>query len=742
MSEEVITCITEEIIYTNDDNGYTVMEASYADGSDYFTAVGILPCISVGQYLKLYGTWTAHPDYGDQFKIEHFEAVMPADKEAVLRYLSSGIIDGVREATAKKIVDAFGDDTLNIIENDPSKLAQIKGITHERAMKISESFKRLQSIQRLVMFLQKYNISISIAMKVHEALGSKAVEIIQKNPYALSDAVSGISFTTADTIAYSMGIPKNSNLRICSGIKYIMQNAAYASGHTYMPKSLIVEDSAYKLNVTESETEQALETLIEEKSIIEDCIDRQNVCFLQELYEQEMYIASRLALMSKKPPKNTLSAVNAIERVNALSPDIYLAPEQENAVVTAVSSACMVLTGGPGTGKTTTVNTIIKVLQDMKLSVALAAPTGRAAKRLSQITGISAKTIHRLLGTEYVNGVHHFSHNESNPLSADVIILDEVSMVDTQLMYSFLKAVKNSARVILCGDSDQLPSIGPGCVLRDIIDSGIVPVIRLTKIFRQAEQSLIIVNAHRINNGEMPDLSDVTNDFFCLRRNTSQSISATVTDLFVNRLPKSYGVSPLTGIQVLSPNKNGEIGTINLNTILQNRYNPHSSDKNEHIYGRITFREGDKVMQTKNNYDMIYKLPNGDESSGIFNGDMGIIERIDTNAKYMTIVFDDEKYVDYPFSGLDELDLSYAVTVHKSQGSEFPIVVVALGRFMPRLMTKNLLYTAVTRAKDIVILVGSENTIRSMVQNTFTQKRYTSLDYRLGYVDEYLKVKN
>ena len=742
MSEETIICITEEIIYTNDDNGYTVMEASYADGSDYFTAVGILPCISAGQYLKLYGTWTTHPDYGNQFKIEHFEAVMPADKEAMLRYLSSGIIDGVREATAKKIVDAFGDDTLNIIENDPSKLAQIKGITHERAMKISESFKRLQSVQRLVMFLQKYNISISIAMKVHEELGSKAVEVIQKNPYALSDAVSGVSFTTADAIAYSMGIPKNSSLRIRSGIKYIIQNAAYTSGHTYMPKSLIIEDSAYKLNVTESEAEQALETLIEEKSIIEDSIDRQNVCFLQELYEQEMYIASRLALMSKKPPKATLSAVNAVERVSALSPDISLAPEQENAVITAVSSACMVLTGGPGTGKTTTVNTIIKVLQDMKLTVALAAPTGRAAKRLSQITGIGAKTIHRLLGTEYINGVHHFSHNENNPLSADVIILDEVSMVDIPLMNSFLKAVKSGARIILCGDSDQLPSIGPGCVLRDIIDSGVVPVIRLTKIFRQAEQSLIIVNAHRINNGEMPDLSDVTNDFFCLRRNTVQSISATVTDLFVNRLPKSYGVSPLTGIQILSPNKNGDIGTINLNTMLQNAYNPHSRNKNEHVYGRITFREGDKVMQTKNNYDMVYRLLNGDESSGIFNGDMGIIERIDTNAKYMTIVFDDEKYVDYPFSGLDELDLSYAVTVHKSQGSEFPIVVVALGRFMPRLMTKNLLYTAVTRAKDIVILVGAENTIRSMVQNTFTQKRYTSLDYRLRYVNEYLKVKN
>ncbi|MDY3031571.1 MAG: ATP-dependent RecD-like DNA helicase [Clostridia bacterium] len=732
MSNETITCLVEEIIYANEDNGYTVMEASYSDGHDYFTAVGILPYISEGQCIKITGYWTTHYDYGDQFKIEYYEAVMPTDEETILRYLSSGIIEGVREATAKKLVAAFGEDTLSVIMNEPEKMAELKGISYDRALKISDSFKRQQSVQRLVIFLQKFNISPSIAMKVHDVFGSGAVEIIEKNPYALSDAVAGVSFTTADTIAYNMGIPKNSMMRIRSGIKYIMQTAAYNDGHTYMPRSLLIEDSAYKLNVTEDETDNAVAELIEDKELVSDCIDRTSVCFLSVLYEQEMYIASRLTMMAEIPQKHTLTPVLAEERIAALSPETELAPEQKNAVITAASCGCMVLTGGPGTGKTTTVNTMIKVLEDMQLSVALAAPTGRAAKRLSQITGLEAKTIHRLLGTEYKNGVHCFTYNETNPLKADVIILDEVSMVDTPLMHSFLKAVKSGARVILCGDSDQLPSIGPGSVLKDIIESGAIPVIRLNKIFRQAEQSLIIVNAHRINRGEMPDLSTKSSDFFCLRRGSARAISETIRDLFVNRLPKSYKVNPLTEIQILSPTKKGDIGTVSLNRMLQAAYNPPSEDKAEHIYGSVTFREGDKVMQTKNNYDMIYKRTNGDEGAGIFNGDMGIIKRIDKSGKYMTVLFDDEKYVDYPFLGLDELDLSYAVTVHKSQGSEFPIVIMPLGAFMPRLMTRNLFYTAVTRARDIVILVGSELTAVNMVNNAYTKRRFTALASRMA----------
>lgn len=741
MSTETIKCMVEEIIYTNEDNGYTVMEASYADGSDYFTAVGILPCINEGQYLNITGSWTTHYDYGDQFRVEFFEPILPTDEEAIFQYLASGIVEGVREATAKKLVDEFGTDTLNIMLSEPEKMAKIKGISHDRAMKISESYKRLQSVQRLVMFLQKYNISPTIAMKVYDVFGSSSIDIIERNPYTLADTVSGIAFTTADMIGYNMGIPKNSMLRICSGIKYLMQNAAYQSGHTYMPYSLIVEDTAYKLNVTESEAENALIELIDEKEVVCDTIERERVCFLKELYEQEMYIASRLTVMAKNKPKVVLNALQTEQRLSGLLLKNELAPEQKDAVITAVSSGCMVLTGGPGTGKTTTVNAMIRVLEDMQLSVALAAPTGRAAKRLSQVTGLEAKTIHRLLGTEYKNGIHVFSYNESHPLAADVLILDEASMIDTPLMCSFLRAVKSGARVILCGDSDQLPSIGPGSILKDIIESDAIPVIKLNRIFRQAEQSLIIVNAHRINRGELPDLTTTNNDFFCLRRGNSASISTTVTDLFINRLPKSYGVNPVSGIQVLSPTKKGDIGTVNLNRLLQEAYNPPSSEKNEYTYGHMIFREGDKVMQTKNNYDMIYKRPDGEEGMGVFNGDMGIIETINTTDKYMTILFDDDKYIDYPFSGLDELDLSYAVTVHKSQGSEFPIVIIALGHFMPRLMTKNLFYTAVTRAKDIVIIVGSEQTVNCMVQNAFTQERFTALSYRMRYFKDLMDNK-
>lgn len=739
MANETITCTVEDIIYTNEDNGYTVFDAIYSDGSDYFTAVGTMPYIKPGQYLTITGYWTTHYDYGDQFKIEYYETVMPTDKETILRYLSSGIVDGVREATAKKLVNAFGDDTLTVMLSDPDRVSEIKGISRQKAQKICDSFKQLQSVQGIVIFLQKYNISPSIAMKVHEVFGHKAIEIIEKNPYALSDSISGVSFSTADIIAFNMGIPKNSPLRIRSGIKYILQTAAYQNGHTYMPKSLVIEDAAYKLSVTEDEAENAVVALLAEKEIIHDRIDGRDVCCLKDIYEQEFYIASRLGLMSQAKQRITMSAEEAEQRIIELAPEVELASEQKNAIITAASSGCMVLTGGPGTGKTTTVNTMIAVLESMHLSVSLAAPTGRAAKRLSQVTGMEAKTIHRLLGSEYKNGVHCFAHDDTNPLNADVLILDEVSMVDTPLMCSFLQAVKSGARIILCGDSDQLPSIGPGNVLKDIISSEVIPVIKLNKIFRQAEQSLIIVNAHRINNGELPELTRTDNDFFCLKRNSAAAIITTVTDLFTSRLPKSYNVNPISGIQVLSPTKKGDIGTVSLNKTLQNAYNPSSPDKKEHIYGNIVFREGDKVMQIKNNYDMVYRKDDGEEGTGIYNGDMGIIELIDTSGKYMTVLFDEEKYVDYPFGALNELDLSYAVTVHKSQGSEFPIVIMPLGRFMSRLMTRNLFYTAVTRAKDIVILVGSEQTANSMVQNAFTQTRFTSLSERLIYISDMLK---
>ncbi len=731
-----LTGTVDEIIFSNPDNGYMICMIDSAE-EGLFTATGYMPYVTEGERVALTGGWVMHPDYGEQFKISYYETIMPSDEESILKYLSSGIVKGIREVTARKLVEYFGADIFNVMLTEPERLAEVKGISLEKAKKIGESYSELQSVQGIVMFLQQYNVSANMAVKVHNVLGSGAVDAIKANPYILADRVEGIGFRTSDTIAFNMGIPKNSMFRIRSGIKYIMQEAAYTSGHTYLPKQLLSEHAAHTLSIDENEADAALAELAAEREIFLDRVENTNVCYLFGYYDAEMYIARRMHSMANHPPKITLTEKKAENAIYAIETEqnIELAPEQRDAAFTALTSDCMVLTGGPGTGKTTAINTIIELLENLKLSIALAAPTGRAAKRLSEVTGREAKTIHRLLGTQMSAGnVHTFVHNEDNPLTADVIILDEVSMVDTLLMASFLKAVKFGARLILVGDSDQLPSVGAGNVLRDIVDSGVVPVIKLTKIFRQAEESLIIVNAHRINRGELPDLSSRTNDFFFLRRQNAEQAAFTVTDLYKNRLPKSYGIDPISDIQVLSPTKKGVTGTVNLNKLLQLHINPPSPEKPEHIYGGTIFRTGDKVMQTKNNYDIVYSRIDGEDGTGIFNGDMGIIKEINEPDKYMTIVFDEDKEVDYPFAALDELDLAYAVTVHKSQGNEFPFVIMPVCSFSPMLMNRNLLYTAVTRAKDMVILVGSEKTVQNMTLSTRFDDRFTGLSEKLNMI--------
>lgn len=745
MSEIItVTGTVEEIIYTNSDNGYTVCTIDSTDDG-IFTATGYMPFVSEGERIALSGNWTTHPDYGEQFKAEYYETVMPSDEESILKYLSSGIISGIREATAKKLLEHFGCDVLHIMMNEPEKLAQIKGISKEKAKRIGAEFCELQSMQNIVMFLQQYNISANMAVKVHNVLGANSVDMIKKNPYILSDMVDGISFKTADSIAFNMGLPKNSLIRIKAGVKNILHTAAYTNGHVYLPRETLIEHSVYTLKVEENEAEAAISELVASKDIFIDNIENTDVCYLYEYYEAEYYIARRLIAMSQNTQKFTMSeseAEKAIDNLEAQT-NVYLAAEQRNAVVTALSTGCMILTGGPGTGKTTTINTIIKLLEDLKLSIALAAPTGRAAKRMSQVTGYEAKTIHRLLCTQRNSEGHNvFSHNEENPLSADVIILDEVSMIDISLMSSFLRAVKHGARVILSGDADQLPSVGPGNIIHDIIESKTIPVIQLNKIFRQAEESLIIVNAHKINHGELPDLTTKSSDFFFLRRKTPQESAFTVMDLFKNRLPKSYNVNPISSIQILSPTKKGLAGTVALNKLLQSHINPYDEMRPQHTYGNIIFRVGDKVMQTKNNYDMMYSRENGEDGMGIFNGDMGIIEAISVRDKYMTIIFDEDKRVEYPFTNLDELDLAYAITVHKSQGSEFPIVVMPVCSFAPMLMSRNLFYTAVTRARDMVILVGSEKTVQNMTYNNQYRQRFTGLAERLISVKRFTESKN
>lgn len=744
MSEIItVTGTVEEIIYANTDNWYTVCCID-SDEEGIFTATGYMPFISEGESVALSGNWTTHPDYGEQFKAEYYETVMPTDEESILRYLSSGIIPGIREATAKKMIKYFGCDVLNIMLSEPERLSEVKGISKEKAKKIGEEFAKVQSMQNIVIFLQQYSISANMAVKIHNILGANSVDLIKKNPYILSDMVDGISFKTADTIAFNMGMPKNSITRLRAGIKNILREAAYTYGHVYMPKTVLHEHAVYTLKVEEVEVEAAISELIGAKEIFKDNVENTDVYYLYEYYEAEYYIARRLISMSRNTQKFTMTEAKAEKEIDTLeeATQLRLASEQRSAVVTALSEGCMVLTGGPGTGKTTTINTIISILEDLKLSIALAAPTGRAAKRMSQVTGCEAKTIHRLLGTQRnAEGRSVFTHNEENPLTADVIILDEVSMIDINLMASFLRAVKHGAKVILAGDADQLPSVGPGNIIHDIIESKTIPVIQLNKIFRQAEESLIIVNAHKINHGELPDLSVKSSDFFFLRRSTPQEAAFTAMDLFKNRLPKSYGVNPISSIQVLSPTKKGPAGTVALNKLLQSHINPYDEMRPQYVYGNTTFRVGDKVMQTKNNYDMMYSRENGEDGMGIFNGDMGIIEGISSRDKCMRIVFDEDKLVEYPFTNLDELDLAYAITVHKSQGSEFPIVVMPVCSFVPMLMSRNLFYTAVTRARDMVVLVGSEKTVRNMTYNNQFHQRFTGLCEKLVSVKKFVETK-
>lgn len=731
--------VIEEIIYQNPDSGYTVCDI-HTDDNDFITAIGAMPCVSEGEHIRISGSWITHPDYGEQLKVIEYEIIAPSDESSILKYLASGIIPGIRAATARKLVEAFGDKTLETLLLHPELIAQIKGISEKKAYEMSEAYANAQSMQNIVMFLQRYNISAAMAVKVHTFIGSNAVEKIKLDPYLLADMVDGISFTTSDAIALDLGLPKNSSNRICSGIKYILREAAYNSGHVYMPKTLLCEDAVYRLGINESEAENGLNELMAKRAVIIDNINNEDACYLASYYAAEGHIAKQLAFMARNKPKFTMSEDNAEKAIDRFEEtnDIKLASEQRNAVVTALSSGVMILTGGPGTGKTTTIKTIIRLLEEMKLNIALAAPTGRAAKRMTQVTGLEAKTIHRMLGVQMSGGSQVFTHDEEHPLIADVIILDEVSMIDVNLMSAFLHAVKHGARLILSGDSDQLPSVGAGNVLKDIIDSKIVPVIELNKIFRQAEESLIIMNAHCINHGELPDLSAKNSDFFFLKRQSADNAVMTIVDLYKNRLPKSYGVNPIMDIQVLSPTKKGIAGTINLNKLLQMHINPPSPDKEEHIYGNITYRIGDKVMQTKNNYDMSFTRDNNDNGLGIFNGDMGIIEKINNRDKYITIIFDEDKRVEYPFTNLDEIDLAYAITVHKSQGSEFPMVIMPVCAYNPMLMSRNLFYTAVTRAKQNVILVGSEKTVMNMTYNNTYHKRYSGLSERIIAISETL----
>ncbi len=726
MSTEIIEGTVEHITYQNESNGYTVCDIS--SDNALICAVGCMPSLACGEEVRLTGSWVNNPSYGEQFSVTMFERLMPKEAGAILLYLSSGIIKGVGEATARKIVSEFGSDTLKIIESAPEKLSKIKGITTDKALSIHQAYIEKRTVQNTIMFLQNYGVSVEFAMRAHTSLGSDAVNEIKQNPYVLCDKVHGIGFESADRIAMAMNGDTSSPGRIKSGIRHVLSTVAMTMGHTYLPESLLTEYASGLLGVDEELVINQYTALLLEKELYSFESYDEGKCFqLAAYYVAERNISKKLRALSKEPTENELASLDKHIKKSEEKSGIILSDEQKYAVKKAIYGGVTVITGGPGTGKTTIIRTIIHCLEEKGLTYSLAAPTGRAAKRMSDACLAEAKTLHRLLEIEYTKGdVPYFSHDEKNPLDTDFLIVDEVSMVDTLLMHSLIKALAPGTGLILLGDADQLPSVGAGSVLKDIIESDSVETLHLTYIYRQAAESMIVTNAHRINNGEMPTYNKSDNDFFLVVRQNAQSITDTISELCKNRLPRKYNFNPLTDIQVITPVKKSLIGTFALNESLQEALNPPSGKKNELRMSETVFREGDKVMQTENDYNA--EWTRGSESgTGIFNGDMGIIEIIDKYHKAVKIRFDDGREAYYTYDALSKITLAYAVTVHKSQGSEFECVIMPVYKCAPQLMTRNLFYTAVTRAKTLVVLVGMMEACEEMVRNNSERKRYSAL---------------
>lgn len=722
----------EEIIFSNEINGYTVCEIKQDKHS--VTAVGYMPFINVGETLKLTGKWVTHPDYGEQLKVEAYEKVLPKTADDMEKYLASGIIKGVGPATARKIVERFAEETLDIIQHHPERLSEIKGISLDKAMSIGRAFDEQRELRSVVMFFQQYGISPTFSARIYKAFGDKTIDEIKANPYRLADEVFGIGFKKADRIAMNLGIDPASKYRVCSGIKYILSQAA-ANGHAYLPENKLKEYASELLETNIDNIHNAVISLVMDKSI---CIEKDegfNRIYLSAFYYAELGICKKLVELSSVNFNIDLRDFeNRMEKLQ-LDEGIILAGPQIDAIREALVSGVLVITGGPGTGKTTIIKSIIRLLDREGYNIALAAPTGRAAKRMTEATGFEARTIHRLLEIGYMGDETElvFQKNELNPLDADVVIIDEMSMVDILLMNNLLKAVNPGTRLILVGDADQLPSVGAGNVLRDIINSNIIKVVRLKDIFRQAQESMIIVNAHRINKGEYPYLNQKDKDFFFMARSGAEDIVRTIVDLCSRRLPNTYGYDPMKHIQVLTPTRKGAAGVSKLNMELQKALNPEHESKSEKAFRDFVLREGDRIMQIKNNYNLRWQKLSDDysEGVGVFNGDTGIIQEINNEEQYIRVLFEDDKIVEYDFSILDEIEPAFAITVHKSQGSEFPVVIMPMYPGPQVLMSRNLLYTAITRAKNLVILVGTENTLNEMINNEKETLRYSGLSDKL-----------
>ena len=721
---EALSGTVEDIKFRNEENGYTVLEIGCEE--ELVTAVGLFSEIYIGESVELVGEWTMHPTFGRQFRTEKFVRRAPHTVEQLYHYLSAGAVKGIGRATAEKITEKFGEDTFNVLENHPEKLASIRGISMEKAEKIQANFKKQAAIRHIMIALETYGMTPRECILAFDAFGPNTVERVMSNPFELCELGEGIGFERAEMIAQNLPNPPDDACRIRAGIVYVLRRNLYSNGHTCIPRDKLCKTAAAYLSVSTDTVDIEIDTLTSQKTLVISVLSNREFVFLKSAYDDEQIISKRIQVLLKFPPPQASAYDQEIQEVEKTD-GISYSETQKQAIRTALEQGILILTGGPGTGKTTTLNGILRLFEKQNLNIALAAPTGRAAKRMTELTGKEAKTIHRLLEVEWdKHGKPIFQRNLRNPLECEALILDELSMVDIHLFASLLQALPFGCRLIMVGDADQLPPVGAGNVLSDLIHSDLLPVVALKEIFRQAMDSLIIMNAHAIVRGEMPELHRKNADFFFLERNTAFDVAQTIADLYAERLPKAYDFSPLEDIEVLCPSKKGEVGTQQLNHLLQERVNPSSSDKEELTVGFKLFREGDKVMQTKNNYNISWEKQDGETGEGIFNGDIGYIEKINPRAGTVQITFEDRRTV-YTGEELGELELAYAVTVHKSQGSEFKAVIIPTFAIPRTLCYRNLLYTAVTRAKEKLILVGQAQYIQNMVENDQNMRRYSAL---------------
>ena len=723
-----INGIISSVIYLNDENGYAVVRME-TDSGEMVTAVGCLPYIAPGEMISAEGSWVTHAQHGRQFKIEQSNRLLPTSADGIYEYLAGSTVKGIGPATAALIVDRFKEKSLDILEMHPEKLAEIKGISLTKAKDLSASFKKQAGVRRLTEFLCAYGIKPLVALKLYRAYGSAALETVHENPYIISASHIGASFAEADNLALELGIEGDSINRISAAVLFELQHNS-GNGHCFIPRDKLIAATSQLISVPADLVSDAIDSLSENGGLVCDKVANLNVCYLTELYEAETYTAERLKSMVGLKTKSSANIERLITKLESLY-DISYAPLQKQSIELALNNRILVITGGPATGKTTILKGILSLYDELELETLLAAPTGRAAKRMSELTGREASTIHRLLGAKMAEDGETvvFSKHEGDPLNCDALVLDECSMVDITLMSSLLKALKPGCRLVLVGDADQLPSVGPGNVFSDIIRSQTVPTVRLTEIFRQKGDSRIVRNAHMINRGEHPDFEANTGDFFRLRRLKGGTAVETIVELCARRLPENMKI-PSASIQVLSPTRKGETGTVNLNKRLQAALNPPSESKKEKLFGEAVFRVGDRVIQTKNNYDTIWKTKGGVSGAGVYNGDIGTIAQIDPITETLTVDFED-KLATYSFEMLNELEHAWALTVHKSQGSEYRAVVLALSGDVQMLVTRGVLYTAVTRAKELLIMVGDDNIAHRMIDNNKQSRRYSALRLRL-----------